>query len=121
MDRRDLLEISPYQADEGELIGKHPGDVPSQILSLKFRAQNPLKAIREKCLDCCCGNATEVRKCVAVDCPLWPFRMGTNPFRKKRELSRQQKHERSERLRKAKRPSPDEGPPASGPKGQKAI
>ena len=106
------MEISPFQADEGELIGKHPSDVPSEILSLKFSAQNPLKAIREKCLDCCCGNAAEVRKCVAVDCPLWPFRMGTNPFRKKCELSRQQKHERSERLRKAKRPSPDEG--ASG-------
>jgi hypothetical protein len=24
MDRRDFLEISPFQADEGELIGKHP-------------------------------------------------------------------------------------------------
>jgi hypothetical protein len=24
MERRDLLEISPYQADEGELIGKTP-------------------------------------------------------------------------------------------------
>jgi hypothetical protein len=46
-----FLEISAYPADEGELIGKHPGDVPSQILSLKFRAQNPLKTIREKCLD----------------------------------------------------------------------
>jgi hypothetical protein len=42
--RGDFLEISPYQADEGELIGKHPADVPSQILSLNFRAQNPLKA-----------------------------------------------------------------------------
>ena len=100
-----LLEISPFLADEGELIGKHPSDVPSNFLSLKFRAQNPLKAIREKCLDCCCGNAAEVRKCVAVDCALWPFRMGTNPFRKKRELSHQQKQERTERLRKAKRRS----------------
>ena len=109
---QELLEISPFQSDEGELIGRHPAKVPLEILSLKFRAQNPLKAIREKCLDCCCGNAAEVRKCVAVDCPLWPFRMGTNPFRKKRELSRQQKHERSERLRKAKRPWPHEG--ASG-------
>ena len=76
----DFLEISPYQTDEGELIGKHPGDVPSEILSLKFRAQNPLNATREKCLDCCCGNA------------------GTNPFRKKRELSPEQKRERAERL-----------------------
>ena len=39
MDRRDFLEISPFQADEGELIGKDPSDMPSEILSLKFRAQ----------------------------------------------------------------------------------
>jgi hypothetical protein len=32
MDRRDLLEISPFQADEGELIGKHPSEVPTEIL-----------------------------------------------------------------------------------------
>jgi hypothetical protein len=93
-----FVEISPSQADEGELIGKLPGNVPSQILSQKFRSQNPLKAIREKCLDCCCGNAAEVRKCVAIDCALWPFRMGTNPFRRKRELSSAEKRERTERL-----------------------
>lgn len=34
------------------------------------------KAIRLKCLDCCCYQAAEVRKCPAVDCPLWRFRMG---------------------------------------------
>ena len=95
-----FLEISAYPADESELIGKHPGDVPSQILSLKFRAQNPLKAIRDKCLDCCCGNAAEVRKCVSVDCPSWPFRMGTNSFRKKRDLSSAEKQARVERLAK---------------------
>jgi hypothetical protein len=98
MERNDLLKISPFKADDGELIGKHTGEVPSEIISLKFRAQNPLKAIREKCLDCCCANAAEVRKCMAVDCALWPFRMGTNPFRKKRELSVEQKRERAERL-----------------------
>lgn len=103
MERRDLLEISPFQADEGEVIGKHPADVPSEILSLNFRAQNPLKAIREKCLDCCCGNAAEVRKCVATDCHLWPFRMGTNPFRKKRKLSAKEKRERAKRLSKPRR------------------
>ena len=104
MERRHLLEISPYQTDEGELIGKDPSCVPSDILSLNFRAQNPLKAIREKCLDCCCGNAAEVRKCVAVDCPSWPYRTGTNPFRKKRDLSPQQKSERAARLLKPNTP-----------------
>jgi hypothetical protein len=28
-----------------------------------------------------------------VDCALWPFRMGTNPFRQKRKLSAAQKQE----------------------------
>jgi hypothetical protein len=98
-----LLEISPYQADGGELIGKHPRDVRSDFLSLKFRAQKPMNAIREKCIDCCCGNAAEVRKCVAVDCRLWPYRMGTNPFRKKRTLSAEQKREMAERLSNSQR------------------
>ena len=100
MDRDVFFEISPYQADGGELIGKSPSDVPSKILSQNFRAQNPLKAIREKCVDCCCGDSSEVRKCVAVDCALWPFRMRTNPFRKRRELSVDEKRIRAERLRK---------------------
>ncbi len=34
------------------------------------------KAIRLKCLDCCCGNAVEVRLCQLRRCPLWRFRMG---------------------------------------------
>lgn len=34
------------------------------------------KAIRLKCIDCCCGNMAEVRKCPAESCPLWRYRMG---------------------------------------------
>lgn len=34
------------------------------------------RAIRAKCLDCCCGQSAEVRKCPATDCPLWAYRMG---------------------------------------------
>lgn len=34
------------------------------------------KAIRLKCIDCCCGNMAEVRKCPATSCPLWRYRMG---------------------------------------------
>ena len=34
------------------------------------------KAIRLKCLDCCAGQAAEVRRCPAENCPLWRFRMG---------------------------------------------
>ena len=34
------------------------------------------KAIRLKCLDCCCGQSAEVRRCPATECPLWRYRMG---------------------------------------------
>lgn len=34
------------------------------------------KAIRLKCLDCCCGNSAEVRRCDIKKCPLWRYRMG---------------------------------------------
>jgi len=112
MESPEFLEISPFGTDDGELIGKHPREVPLEILSLKFRAQNPLKALREKCLDCCCGNAAEVRKCVTFDCPLWPYRMGTNPFRKKRELSPAQKRERAERLARGQLASDAKGDPS---------
>ena len=41
------------------------------------------RAIRLKCLDCCCGNAAEVRLCTIQKCPLWRFRMGTESKGKK--------------------------------------
>lgn len=34
------------------------------------------KAIRLKCLDCCCGVANEIKLCHTLTCPLWPYRMG---------------------------------------------
>ena len=39
----------------------------------------PVKAIRAKCLDCCCGHPSEVRICTALKCPLHPYRMGKRP------------------------------------------
>jgi hypothetical protein len=40
-----------------------------------------LKAIRVKCLDCSGGLQSEVRDCLVRNCALYPFRMGTNPWR----------------------------------------
>ena len=71
----NLLEISGDRIDGGELVGQRPDKVDSKFLCLNFSAQKPMQAIRQKCLDCCCGNASEVRKCVATDCALWPFRL----------------------------------------------
>ena len=39
----------------------------------------PIKAIREKCLDCSFWQPGEVRQCTAIDCPIYPYRMGTRP------------------------------------------
>ena len=48
---------------------------------------NPMKAIRAKCLDCCGDSAHEVKACPCSACPLYPFRLGKNPYRKAREYS----------------------------------
>jgi len=50
----------------------------------KYRAyppkiNSPLKAVRHKCLDCCCESNAEVEKCPVESCPLHPFRFGTYP------------------------------------------
>lgn len=65
---------------------------------------SPLKAIKAKCLDCCCGDRTEVKDCPAKDCPLWMFRLGKNPNRKKtkRFLTDEQKEAAKVRLAKAR-------------------
>jgi hypothetical protein len=100
--RRDLLAISEEKGDGGELVGVDPRKVPLEILSRYHRAKNPLEAIRERCLDCCCQQPAEVRKCVSVNCPSWPYRMGTNPFRAKRVLSDEQRLAMAERFARAK-------------------
>lgn len=63
---------------------------------------NPVKAIREKCIDCCCGSTTEVALCDMDDCPIWAFRFGKNPYRTKRELTPEQREVARESLAKAR-------------------
>lgn len=63
---------------------------------------NPVKVIREKCLDCCCGQYSEVEKCGIKDCPLHSWRFGKNPYRRKRELTEEEKAIAAERLRVAR-------------------
>ena len=41
--------------------------------------RTPIKAIRVKCLDCCCNQPQEVRLCIDEECPLWEYRMGHRP------------------------------------------
>jgi len=46
---------------------------------MKKLYKTPIKAIRAKCLDCSCFKPKEVRQCTAIDCPIYPFRMGRKP------------------------------------------
>jgi hypothetical protein len=39
----------------------------------------PIKAIRQKCLDCTCNQHKEIRLCPVVDCAIYPYRMGRRP------------------------------------------
>ena len=57
-----------------------------------------LKIIRSKCLDCCGGQALEVKLCPSAGCDLWPYRMATNPFRAKADLTDEQRQAIAERL-----------------------
>ena len=60
---------------------------------------SPIKAIRAKCLDCCCGQANEVKLCTCKDCPLYAFRFGKNPYHT-RQYTEEQRQAMTERLRK---------------------
>ena len=51
---------------------------------------NPMRAIREKCLDCSCQQPVEVKECTVKTCALHPFRLGKNPYRAKRVMSPEQ-------------------------------
>lgn len=59
--------------------------------------KNPVKAIRAKCIDCCMGQLLEVKLCTAEGCPLYPFRLGKNPFRT--PMSEEERRRRSERAK----------------------
>lgn len=68
-----------------------------------MKKENPLKAIRTKCLECSCGSMLEVRECAIADCALYPYRFGKNPFRVHRSMSEEQRHALGERLLNARK------------------
>jgi hypothetical protein len=77
-----LLEKSPIEADGGESIGRDPRRISANEFHEAGIAGAPLlEVIRARCLDCCVEQAGEVRKCVSIACPSWPYRMNANPFR----------------------------------------
>ena len=87
-------------------IGRDPRHMTvEEFNALGHSARPLLQAIRSKCKDCCGGYEAEVRRCADKSCDLWPFRMGTNPFRT-RELTEEQRSAASERLKVARQKMP---------------
>ena len=63
---------------------------------------SPLKAIRANCVECMGGQRSLVRECDLRGCPLWPYRLGKNPFITKRNLTAKDRSEIGERLRRGR-------------------
>ena len=84
------------------IVGSNPA-IPAKIKEalMEDKKISPLKAIKEKCMDCCCWQYSEVKKCTATKCPLYPFRMGKNPYIK-RSMSEDRKAELRDRLQAAR-------------------
>lgn len=90
--------------EETEAMNAPDGEATKEVEATqkKEKKLTPLKAIRLKCLDCCCGSSREVSLCSATKCPQWPLRFGKNLSRKKITLSDQQKLELIARLNNVK-------------------
>lgn len=61
--------------------------------------RTPIKAIRAYCVDCSGGSFNEVTLCPVEKCPLYRFRLGTNPNIKKRELTDDEREKLRQHMR----------------------
>ena len=81
MCREEQLAATEFGVDENP-IGRDPRRMTqADLRALGHQSMSATAAIRSHCLDCCAGSADEVRKCMALKCPSWPWRMGVNPWR----------------------------------------
>lgn len=55
----------------------------------RARIKSPQTAIRAMCVVCMGGQPQAVAGCSKCNCPLFPFRMGKNPFHKKSKAQEQ--------------------------------
>lgn len=81
------------------------GRLPDELTQDDFRElghDRPiLAATRQNCLECANGSPAEVRSCEQTWCPMWPFRMGTNPHHRK-NLTDEQRAEAGARLKRGR-------------------
>ena len=66
------------------------------------KCKNPVKAIREFCIECMGGRQNDgymkhIKDCGSPDCAVFDFRFGNNPHHKQ-NLTKEQRKEKSDRL-----------------------
>ena len=67
---------------DGHDVGRDPrGMTADELAAVGHLRMNAQKALRLRCIDCSGASAAEVRLCTLVQCPAWPFRMGSSPWR----------------------------------------
>ena len=94
------LALGAEPGSDGLTHGRDPRSMTQDdFRRLGHEPMSPLQAIRAHCLDCCAGSDVEVRKCMALRCPSWPFRMGISPWKAQRVLSEKQREAARERGR----------------------
>jgi len=100
------------------LVGRDPRQMTQdELREAGHEPKSPLQALRAHCLDCCGHQEKEVALCPAVNCPSWPLRMGTDPWRKPASSARREAARRTmTRLNARQRRSAGAELPASPPK-----
>jgi hypothetical protein len=68
----DIIKHALQHPPEGYNVFTH--------MDARKRIKNPNSGIRTFCLECQGNDTVGVRQCPSFNCPLWPFRMGGNPF-----------------------------------------
>ena len=53
----------------------------------RYQKTSPPKALKAHCRECCGENNVEALTCVAIQCPLYLYRTGTNPWDERSSLN----------------------------------
>jgi hypothetical protein len=108
-------------ADGRVRAGRDPRSASREALIAVHKPKPLLKAMRDKCIDCSGGSPSEAANCSAVGCPLWPYRMGTNPFsnRKGTRQAVEAMQEAKRCLKTSVQQSPNEIVPVETPKDRR--
>lgn len=80
-DTVDTENEPEYEVEVGESVQDAQDRIEAKY---RDRATSPLRAIRAFCVLCMGAQPREVKNCTAHDCVLYPMRLGTNPFQKRK-------------------------------------